>query len=214
MNPIRCGLGRSVHVTLCAAVAALALSVPASAGIIASKSGSSGASFGNSGEPDVYSPFVSFYVLVADVYETSPVAVDDVIVYDLAGAELAAAAAHLTDGIDGALSWVGFTVGLDSFNHAYAGGIFFSEGPGAIPDLQGNTIGGIRLIATVTCLDGTYRENPCGFDDPFFNKIGLKYDYQILVSDTPFDVPEPASTALIGLGVLGVASRRRANLPR
>jgi len=216
MNPLRRGLGRAAHIAVCATLTALVVSVPASAGIIASASGGAGSIAGNSGEPPVFAPFAAINVLGVDVYGPSPIAAGDVIVHDLAGADLAAATAWLTDGINSAAFWVTFSMGLDSVTPSFWGMQFLPEGPGPalIPALQGNTIGGIRITLTNTCLDATYRDNPCNLNDPFSNRVAYTYDWEIVVSDTPFDVPEPASMALIGLGVLGLASRRRGRSTR
>lgn len=203
-------LGRVLRSSLCALAPALALAMPAQAAIIASYENNMGISFSNFGEPQVDAPFAEMAVFGTNVLGPSPVASGDSFVVDLGGAELAAAIAMFTDGVDSGTFWITLKHGLDSVNDAFWISVTLSESPASIGDLQGNTIAGIRIVWDNFCVDPSYQGNPCGFTDPNGNVVGISSHFRIQVSDTPFGVPEPGVLGLLGLGALALTSARRA----
>jgi hypothetical protein len=113
-------------------------------------------------------------------------------------------ATELSDGTPDAYR---FKLVLDSVNDNFSLTLMITEtsftGAASLP---GASIQGIRISLIDLCMQPT-TAGGCAFPGPGF--VGFNSDLLIEISDTPFGVPEPASLAVLGLGLAGLAASLR-----
>jgi hypothetical protein len=191
------------HLMCTLGLAGLAIAAPAGATVIASFNFSGyGIGFGGSGDAKVFAPLFSVSVNGAPDFSAVPVNGNNV--FELSGSSLTTMATELSDGTPDAYR---FKLVLDSVNDNFSLTLMITEtsftGAAGLP---GASIQGIRISLIDLCMQPT-TAGGCAFPGPGF--VGFNSDLLIEISDTPFGVPEPASLALLGLGLAGLAASLR-----